>query len=223
MNQLDYKKALIIDKRTYFQYYFALLRRKHTLVFTFYTYDDYNSRMIKISLFFFSFSFYFTINALFFRDSTIHKIYEDFGEYDFIYQIPQIIYSTLISNAVKIIVTYLSLYETNVLNFKKKILIMKKKNIDTVFIFIKLKTFLFFLLTFLFMLLFWYYLACFGAVYKNTQLHLIKDTLISFGLPLIYPLGLCLLPGIFRIPALKNKERNKECLYKFSQFVQTIV
>ena len=222
MNQLDYEMALIIDKRNYFQYYFALLRRKHSLIFTFYTYDDYNSRMIKICLFFFSFSFYFTINALFFRDSTMHKIYEDFGEYDFIYQIPQIIYSTLISSFVKIIVTYLSLYERNVLNFKKKSSNMNK-NINTVFKCIKIKTFLFFVLTFLFMLLFWYYLACFGAVYKNTQLHLIKDTLFSFGLPLIYPLLLCLFPGIFRIPALKNKERNKECLYKFSLFVQTII
>ena len=57
----------------------------------------------------------------------------------------------------------------------------------------------------------------FGAIYKNTQYHLLKDTLISFGLSLIYPLGIYLLPGIFRIPALSNKNK---CLYKFSKILQ---
>ena len=49
----------------------------------------------------------------------------------------------------------------------------------------------------------------FGAIYTNTQLHLIEDTLISFGLSLLYPFGFCLLPEIFRIPALLNKKSKK--------------
>ena len=62
----------------------------------------------------------------------------------------------------------------------------------------------------------------FGAIYTNTQLHLIKDTLISFGLSLVYPFGFCLLPGIFRIPALLNKKSKKKCLYDFSKILQMI-
>ena len=46
----------------------------------------------------------------------------------------------------------------------------------------------------------------FCAIYKNTQLHLIKDTLISFGLSFIYPFGINLLPGLFRIPSLSEKK-----------------
>ena len=88
LNSLSYEEALQIDNRTYFEYYNSLLRMNHLFIFTFITNKDYNSRIIKILLFFFFFSVFFTINALFFNDNTMHKIYEDKGEFNFIYQIP---------------------------------------------------------------------------------------------------------------------------------------
>ncbi len=57
-------------------------------------------------------------------------------------------------------------------------------------------------------------------VYKNTQIYLIKDTLISFGTSMIYPFALYIIPGIFRIHSLKGK--NKEYIYNFSKIVQII-
>ena len=62
----------------------------------------------------------------------------------------------------------------------------------------------------------------FCAIYKNTQVYLIKDTAISFGLSLLYPFGIYLLPGIFRIPALSNKKNNRKYLYNFSKILQII-
>ena len=35
LNTLIYHKALVMDKRTYFQYYFSLLRQKHSIIFSF--------------------------------------------------------------------------------------------------------------------------------------------------------------------------------------------
>ena len=60
----------------------------------------------------------------------------------------------------------------------------------------------------------------FCAVYVNTQIHLIKDILISYSLSLFYPFAIYLLPGIFRIPSLSNPER--KYLYKISRIVQMI-
>ena len=40
---------------------------------------DANSKIIKLCLFLFSFTLYFTVNALFFNDTTMHKIYDDQG------------------------------------------------------------------------------------------------------------------------------------------------
>ena len=85
---------------------------------------------------------------------------------------------------------------------------------------LKIKFKLFFIICFSLMILFWYYLSCFCAIYENTQLHLIKETFISFSLSLLYPLGIDLMPGIFRIPSLRNQEKNKKCMYKFSKLFQ---
>ena len=97
LNNLEYDKALIIDKRTYFQYYWSLLKKKHLLLFTFYPIKDYNLKTIKICLFLFSFSLYFTVNGFFFSDNTMHKIYMDNGKFNLIYLIPQIVYSSYLS------------------------------------------------------------------------------------------------------------------------------
>ena len=87
---------------------------------------------------------------------------------------------------------------------------------------LSIKFVLYFLISFIFLLFFWYYLSMFGAVYINTQYHLLIDTIESFGLSLLYPFGLCLLPGLFRIPALSDPKKKKEYLYKFSKILQLI-
>ena len=183
INSLVYLSALRIDKRTYCQYYLSLIKIKNILIFTFHTNNDYNSKIIKIFLFLFSFSLYLTVNSFFFNDSTIHRLYLDEGEFNFIYQLPNIIYSTLICNIVNTIVNNLSLTERNILKFK-----MTKINIENNLVklvhLIKIKFILFFMISFSFLFFFWYYVSCFCAVYKNTQLHLIKDSFISFGMTL---------------------------------------
>ena len=46
LNDLEYKDAIRIDKRTYFQYYLSLLKEKHLFIFSFITKNDYNSRIL---------------------------------------------------------------------------------------------------------------------------------------------------------------------------------
>ena len=153
----------------------------------------------------------------------MHQIYEDQGDFNFIYQIPQIIYSTIISSSIKLILTNLSLTENNIIEIKKyKNYKMAQKEMKKLLKFLSIKFTLFFIFNFLFLSLFWYYVSCFCAVYKNTQIYLIKDTLISFATSLLYPFILNLIPGIFRLPALKSANKSKECLYKISRIIQLI-
>jgi hypothetical protein len=219
INELIYNDALKTDKRSYKEFYLSLLKRKQILLFTFILNNDYNSRCIKICLFLFNFALYFTVNSLFFDDATMHKIFIDKGKYNFIYQIPIILYSSLISSIINIIIKYLSLSEKNVIEIKKN----KNAKFNEIKKCIKIKIILFLVINFLLLLLFWYYLSCFCAIYKNTQLHLLKDTLISFELSLLYPFGLCLIPGIFRIFSLRATMQDKECIYKISQFIQSVI
>ena len=178
MNSLEYYKALIYDKRTFFQYY--------------------------ISLFFFN-------------DQTMHKITVDHGKFDIIFQIPQILYSFIISMIISKILKILSLSSSQLLSIKKEKNLKNatekgKKVLNRP----KIKFVIFYILSFLLCVFFWYFISCFCAVYKNTQNILIKNTLIAFAFSMLYPFALNLIPGMFRIQALRAVKKDKKCLYKIS-------
>ena len=220
LNDLGYKKAFKYDNRTFCQYYISLLFTKHIL-FQIFNKRDYNSYSIKVLLLFFNFSSCYVINALFFNDDTMHQIYEDEGEFNFIYQIPQIVYSTLVSYFIDNFTAYLALSEDNIIELKQD------KNLDNlneqsrhINETLKIKFILFFIVNFIFILLFWYYLGCFCAVYKNTQYHLIKDTLISLGIGYITPFGTNLITAFIRINSLKTYTKGNKILFALSRILQ---
>ena len=220
LNTMNYKDALKLDKRKFENYYISLIKTKHPIFFSFYPIKDYNSKIIKIDLFFLSFSIYYSINYLFFDEKVIHNIYKDKGFYNFIFLIPFILYSFIISNILIIVIKYFSLSERDICKIKN---ISINKSDDLIYKVkrcIIIKYIIFYFLCLLFLFLFWYILSSFGAVYKNTQLYLIKNTLISFAFSLIYPFIINLIPGILRIYSLKNSKR--ECIYKINNIIQLI-
>ena len=151
----------------------------------------------------------------------MHKIYIDKGTYNFIYQIPQILYSTLISGVINALIKYLSLSENDIIAFKQEKDNIKNKYKELIKT-LKMKFILFFIITFMLLMVFWYYITCFCGVYSNTQIHLIKDTVTSFCLSLVYPFGIYLIPAMFRKCALNSKKKKRECIYKTSLIIQMI-
>ena len=221
LNSLEYKNALEIDDRTYIQYYWSLLKMKHLIIFTFITNDDYNIFLLKLSFFLISFSLYFTVNAMFFTDDTIHKQYEDKGKYNFVYQLPQILYSTIISAITNMFLKKLSLSQNDILKIKNNLDINKaKEQSNKVQKCLKLKFILFIIIGFLLLFCFWYYLSSFCSVFANSQIPLLKDTIISYIISMLYPFGLNLLPGFLRIPALKKNSR--KIMYIISKIIAFI-
>ena len=162
MDMLDYKKALEIDKRTYFQYYFSLLKKKHLILFAFYPNNDYNLIPLKISLFLLAFSLYFTMNGFFFSDETMHEIYEDNSSFNILIQIPIIIYSSCTTSVINVILRQLSLSENNILSIKKEkdynFAVKKSKNVLKCLL---IKFFFYFLFSLLVLLFCWYFISCF--------------------------------------------------------------
>ena len=98
LNESSYKKALLYDKRTFFQFfcYFLLLFRLKIII----------QNLIKICIFLFSFALFFADNAIFMYEDAIHNIYENQGTFDYIYQIPQIVYSNIISFVIDKIIRF---------------------------------------------------------------------------------------------------------------------
>ena len=221
INSLNYQEALKIDHRNDCQYYNYLLKYNHPISFSFATYNDYNIKIIKKFLFFFSFSLDFTINALFFTDKTIHKIYQDRGKFNFLYQIPQTLYSTLITKLIDTLIKNLALPQDNIVVLKQEKI---KKNLEKkhnkLLRILNIKFFLFFVLSFIILIFFWYYISCFCGVYVNSQTHLIKDSLISLVVSLLIPFGINIILGMFRMMAMGVKKPKRKCLYRFSNFLE---
>ena len=226
INQLPYKFALKYDTRKYYQYYFSLIRTKHPLIFTFFNNNDYNIKIIKIDLFLFSFSLYFTVNALFFNDDTMHKIYEDKGVFNFLFQLPSILYSVLISATLNSLLKLLAFSGGSILEYKSNKFVKFQIDLDErekkLVKMIKIKFIIYFIISTIISLFCWYYLSMFCAIYRNTQIYLIKDTLISYSLSLCYPLLINLLPVFFRIPALFQKSKERRLLYRISKLLQML-
>ena len=136
---------------------------------------------------------------------------------------PNIGISFAVSHFFTIIIKYIFLSERNIKEFK-----MTRKfreacdiyyNISNVFV---KKYVFFFLFGITLDITFWFFLSNFGAIYQNTQKILFQNTLISFAVSFIYPFFINILPCIFRICSLSDKERKSICIYNFSKFLQLL-
>ena len=214
LNELVYEDALKYDKRNFYQLYLSFIKTRHLLFFTFFQNKDYNSQIIKIYIFLFTFGINLTVSAMFYTDSIIHKIYIDDGSFDFTYQLPQMIYSLIISAILAVLLKYFGLYEQEIVEFRKGY-----KNRIKVLSDIKIKIIIFFIISYLLLFFSWIYLGCFCAVYKNTQIHLLIHVSSSFSFSFIVPFIVLLFPCIFRIIALNDRKGKRSFLYKMSNIL----
>ena len=223
LNTLDYKSAIDLDKRTCSEYYISLIKTKHPLIFSFCPIIDYNSIIIKFCMFLLFFSVYYAINFAFFSEEIIHDIYEEGGNYNFTYFIPKISIAFAISHVINIIIKYIFLSERNILEVKKQpTSLIANSIIPKVQRSLIIKYTLFFILGLIFLGFFWILLSSFGAVYQNTQMFVFKNTLISFGISLVYPFFINIIPCIFRMSSLNSEDKSSECLYNFSKALQLL-
>ena len=149
----------------------------------------------------------------------MHKIFLNYGKYNFIQQIPQIIYTTIISQIIEVILCYLSLTDKHIYQIKNSQRTLNKRNILNILKSIKIKLAIFFIFTSIFLFFYWYTITSFCAVYKNTQITFMKDSLLSFLLGNLYPFIIYLIPTALRILALRNAKSSLNCIYKLSDII----
>ena len=216
LNNMEYEEALRLDKRNFCKMYWSILKREHIIIFTFFFHNDYNLYYIKNAKFIFLLATDMAMNVFFFSDETMNKLYLSYGKYDFVQQIPQIIYSKIVSIVVEIFLCFLSLTDKHYYQIKTLTKSEKEKIFDIIK-FARRKTIIFFILTFIIFLFYWYLVTAFCAVYENTQILYIKDSLSSFVFGIFTPLILYFFPALFRYISLRTKSGNCKCLYKLSE------
>ena len=181
--------------------------------------NDHNLLYIKYARFVFLFATDMAMNVFFFSDESMHKIFLNYGKYNFFQQIPQIIYTTIISQLIEVFLCYLSLTDKHVYQIKSLTTISDKNEILSVLKCIKIKLFGFFVFTFILFAFYWYTVSSFCGVYENTQITFLKDSLLSFLLGISYPFAIYLIPSSLRICALRSAKRNLKCIYKLSDII----
>ena len=110
----------------------------------------------EIDLFFIGFSIEYIVNALFYNDDTMHKIYVSKSQFDLENQLPIIVYSSLISYILNSPLNFLALLNSAIIDFKKvnmknNILIETQKLIKILII----KFVLYFIISCIFLLFFY--------------------------------------------------------------------
>ena len=221
LNFSSYIEAKQNDKRSFCKYYISLIKTKHLLVFPFTIKNDFNSRSMKICFLFLIFGINLTIVIFFIDESSFHELYISKGAFNIFFHLPKIIYATIISLFLKDLLISTIFTERNFIQKRNKILsgVIDKKNREMAKI--SLKCACFFPISIIILFICFYYIMCFGSVFRNSHIFILKMALISFMIQLIFPIIFNIIPCITRKYSLK-KSKNKECLYRFSQLLQLI-
>lgn len=215
---MPYEEAVEYDNRGFCGYYYSILLYSQLILFTFVLKTDYNLKMLKVSMFFFGFAMYIAFNTLFYSDSTMSHNYQSKGVIDIIYSLPKTIFSSAFCVVITFLLKLLSLSQSDMQKIKEEKDLVKAKEVSHKFIkCLKIKISIFYTILFMFLFIFWYYIAAFCVVYKNTQKHLLKDTLMSFCLSMAYPFLICFVTACFRIWGLTSKSK---CMYGTSKILQ---
>ena len=214
LNNASWDDAKDKENRSYLKIYWSLLKMKQLFIFTFYTNNDGNLRVIKIGLFILFVSFYFAFTALFFNDKIMRNIYIYNGNTDAALHIPNIILSSLFCLISNLLIKFVSLSERTLLQIKNKT--KKKEDVEKI---IKIKTTILFIISFILIGLCWYYVSAFCAIFKNSQGHYFTNVLFAFIVCNIWPCVTTLIAPAMRKYAFKN---DSSCMYKASKIVAYI-
>ena len=216
---MEYEEALQRDKRCLCRIYWSIVNREHNVLLTFFSPNDFNLSYVKFARFIFLASTDIVSNVYFFNDETMHKIYLSYGKYNFVQHLAQIILTTVFSKMMETFIWYLSLTDSSIYEIKDlaRNNEQKKENLNQIFNILKCvnkKIQFYFGFTFVLMAFYWYSVACFCAVYRNTQMN---DCWLSFVSGLCSPFIIYLFPAILRVIALRCK--NLCCIYKLSDLI----
>ena len=216
LKELEYEEALKYDKRTFIQIYYANLKRENIILFTFFQCNDYNLLYIKIARFIFLLATDMAMNIFFFSDESMHKLFLSYGKYDFIQQIPQIVYTIIVSQILEIFLCYLTMTDKYIYHLKN---IRIKKEIIIIFKCINIKIIIFFVFNLIMFSFYWYSVASFCAVYRNSQTIFLKDTFTSFSIGIAFSLIIYLIPSALRKLAINKKKMRLKFVYKLSEII----
>ena len=222
LNELPYEKAIEKDKRNFCQYYIFILRAGHVVLNVFFRRDDYNLFSVKLGLLFMLFPINLTFNIFFFTSNKMKETYinkmEDVGTY--LKNLLHSFLSSIFSSIILVLLKFLCLTHSTIRKLKKLKTKEEAENKSKWIIrCIKIRICVYYVLSYIFLLVFGYYVACFCAIFKNTQIDLIISMFTSWGLSLLYPFMIYIATSLTRRIGIRCKCK---FIYRINQILQMI-
>ena len=215
LNYLEYQYALLFDKRSFCEVYISVLKKQNILILCLsYCSKDYNLWILKFSFLMFQLAIFITVSAFFFTDNALNNIYENKNKFDIPFMVRQLALTFLICQGLNIIFKLLMITDNLILRMK-----YEKDSSDEGIYSIKCKLILYFILCLIIILFGWYYIGCFCAIYRHTQIILMKCAGYSLCISFVYQIFLSLLSPAFRKCAINSQTKDKKCLYEFSKIL----
>ena len=128
LNNMDYQDASINDKRSCLRTYWSVLKRENSFLFTFIACNDYNLFYVKIERLFLLICTQMTVNGLFFVHESMYKKNMQSEDFTFVQKLPQLIFTILVSDAIEVILCFLSMTDKHIYDVKALVRDQKEKN-----------------------------------------------------------------------------------------------
>ena len=222
IQDLDYEKAIIYDKRSYFRMYWEFLVDSQIILGTFCTDNHLDLFIIKLSFFICNFQINFFLNALFYTDEYISDAYHNDGVLDFFSGLPKSIYSFIATLITTNLLRMLSSSKNELVEvIQEKGKYKSYKNIiNNKLSKLRKKLIIYFILIYLLGAFFLYYVVVFCAVYRHSQKYWFFGCLESFGMDSLVGLISCIFLALLRFISIKKRIK---CFYVFANILSTFL
>ena len=217
IDSLSFSKAKEIDQRTYYGFYWSQLKYRQLILFTFFSFNDYNFFFIKVLCFFLLLSLNLSYNIIFFFDKIINEIYDNKGKYSLKLQILNIFICSLIFSFSIILCRFIITAHRKYIKLKEyEIYEEAQKESYSIHKRLVIRYIIFIICDGILLVGIWYFVTGFCAIFHYTQNHAFLNAFFSFLFSMIYPFIYLLLPPLFRYLGLT---KNQKCCYCLSQYI----
>ena len=207
LNNIPYRQALRIDKRTFFQIFISVITNEINLLNLYFYRNPYTHYSLSVSIYLFDLLCDLTMNCLLYTDDVVSEKYHNNGQLSMITSFSLSILSNMISSIIIYVIRKLTNYCEIIEEIIKNVKYKRKyfENILRLFKYMKLRLGTFYFLQFSTMLVMTYYLFIFCVVYNKSQGSVIINYIIGACTSLAISIGLTIIITVLRTISIKYR------------------
>ena len=205
LNNIPYRQALRIDKRSIFQIFISVLTNQIEFISLFLYRNPYSHYTLTISVYLFELLLDLTMNCFLYTDDVVSEKYHNDGNLSMFTSLSLSFVSNIASSIIVFVISKLTNYteivEAIINNVKDK----KKyiENIVRLFKYIRLRLGMFYVLELAFILIMTYYLFVFCTVYHKSQVSIMVNYIVGACTSLAISAGLTIIITTLRAISIK--------------------